>query len=218
MRSGQSYRKENTNPKSIRQQNESNARRFVNGAMRKVAKHFAQQNDSTSDDGNGDEPGSPRKPIHSMVLLVLNEVSDQHNDQGGTLKNTAAEKPKLTILGLNVDTINHIMGVVAEQYATDDREPNDRECINHLVTQIDDMNMTLLECVEEFINSQKEPSQPTRSTETSQNVQINMTPGVGGNAVVAPAFSSRRTPASAENMDDDSNSDNIVIGRASDDA
>ena len=80
--------------------------------------------------------------------------------------------------------------------------------------------MTLLESVDEFINSQTEQSQPTRSAETSQNVQNNMTPGVGGNAVVAPAFGSRRTPASAENMDVDSDSnedDNIALERASDD-
>ena len=113
MRSEQSYRKENTPPTSIGQQNDRNTRRMVNGAMRKVAKcitgiHLDEQN---SHDGDGDEPD---RPIHSMVLILLNEVIDQHNDQGGALVNSAAETPKLTILGLNVETINHIMSVVSE--------------------------------------------------------------------------------------------------------
>lgn len=191
-RANPSRRKLGVAPKNVGQQNDSNSRRFVNSAMKKVAKTIM----GIHYEGGGDEVASREIPMHSMVLLVLNEVQTQTNDHGGKLQHKVAEKPKLTIIANDHTTCNRILELVVDQYSEDaDDADAPRACTKFLVVKTEEMS--LLENVEHHIAQQSRAfQQPPRSTESNEGVQGNMTPGARQEAGARPAYStSRRTPA-----------------------
>jgi len=99
---------------------------------------------------------SERKPVHSMVLLILDEIKSQSNDQGGGWHDTAAEKSRLAVIVYNQDKCEHILHIVAEQYVDININATTRQCTNTMFVQT--KNFLLLENVNFHIKLNTQPT------------------------------------------------------------
>ena len=127
-----------------------------------------------------DQTGAP-PPMHSMVLVILDEVTFQTNDHGERLKHVRAENPKLTIVAHSNAACKHILGIVAEQY-NNDLEADKPPCISHMIVKT--QGLLLLKNVRSHIASESPQSQPTRNSESNTDVHNSMTPAVPGRAAI----------------------------------
>ena len=77
--------------------------------MQKVAQGIVGMHYEPHNQWAGNPP-----PIHSMILLVLDEVVPQNNKQGKRLKHQKADVRRLTVVGHSNRACDHVMKIVHE--------------------------------------------------------------------------------------------------------
>ena len=186
-------RKFGTPPNTVGQQTDSASRLSVASALAQVGKHIDTIHFPNNDDSE--------QPVHSMVLVILNEVEKQTNKTGSKCNpGKKADKSELTVLAYDNETCVKVIKALCDQFLETEDDDNgefvpliaQRPFNEHIIFKNE--NQTLRESVETYLDLHSDGTwrQPKRKVRSNNEIQASITPGA--NTQQRPVFTT--TPQS----------------------